>query len=150
MRTGKRFFLCCRKSDSPERSVRRRPCIRGRDEVKKCGKISPHKQRERERETETERAFRPLYQASSSFPLAHHVVVILLSSREVETPSLRPSPFDGFLPPALRIRFRGKCIIAILFIGDDDDDDDEASENAGETNSACWKVLHFDDERRKG
>ena len=30
------------------------------------------------------------------------------------------------------------------------DDDDESSENAG-TISACWEVLHFDDEReRKG
>jgi hypothetical protein len=39
-RTGKRF-LCCRKSDSPDRIVRRRPCIRGRDLVEKSGKISP-------------------------------------------------------------------------------------------------------------
>jgi hypothetical protein len=112
--------------------------------MKKSGKISPR----RERDTEIESAFRLLYQSSSSFPLAHDVVVFLLSSREVETPS-RSSPFDGFIHPALWIRFRGKCIITILFIGVDDDDD-EASENAGETNSACWKVLHFDDERRKG
>ena len=112
--------------------------------MKKSGKISPR----RERDTEIESAFRLLYQSSSSFPLAHDVVVFLISSREVET-TTRSSPFDGFIHPSLGIRFRGCIIIIILFIGDDDDDD-EASENAG-TNSACWEVLHFDDEReRKG
>ena len=108
--------------------------------MKKSGKISPR----RERDTEIESAFRLLYQSSSSFPLAHDVVVFLISSREVETTTCS-SPFDGFIHPSLGIRFRG-CIIINLFIGDDDDDD-EASENAGETNSACWEVIHFDDER---
>ena len=116
--------------------------------VEKFSNFPSHTERERERERHRDRERENLLYESSLFPLAHDVVVFLISSREVETPS-RSSPFDGFIHPALWIRFRGKRII-ILFIGDDDDDD-EASENAGETNSACWEVLHFDDEReRKG
>ena len=110
--------------------------------------ISPHKRlyTQRERERHGDGARENLLYESSFCPLAHDVVVFLISSREVET-TTRSSPFDGFIHPSLGIRFRG-CIIIILFIGDDDDD--EASENAG-TNSACWEVLHFDDEReRKG
>ena len=108
--------------------------------------ISPHKRLYTQRERHRDRERENLLYESSSFPLAHDVVVILLSSWEVET-LLRSSPFDGFIHPSLGIRFRG-CVIIILFIGDDDDDDE--AENAG-TNSACWEVLHFDDEReRKG
>ena len=110
--------------------------------------ISPHKRlyTQRERERHGDGARENLLYESSFCPLAHDVVVFLISSREVET-TTRSSPFDGFIHPSLGIRFRG-CVIIILFIGDDDDDDE--AENAG-TNSACWEVLHFDDEReRKG